>query len=556
VRYGFGLGISTQPLSQIVSPGESVTFTVVASGAEPFTYQWQRNGSNIGGATAASYTLASPQLSDNTARFRVNVGNSGGNVFSNDAVLTVTLNQAPTPTIVQPTAGFSYTGGMTVAVAGVGSDPEDGALPPTAFTWRIDFHHDTHSHPFLPPTSGFSTGTFVVSSSGHTEANVWYRLYLTVTDSGGRSRTVQRDIVPQLARVTLATSPAGRQVRLDGQPVSTPYSFDGVIGVVRTIEAFDQTAGGVDYAFASWSDGGARGRTIETPPVATTYTARLATVAATAPPGTPGGFAMTANGQSVRLSWNRTPGAMSYRLEAGTASGLSNLFNGDVGDIDRIETLLPVGTYFARVRAVNPLGTSGASAQASVVISSASSCVTPPPAPAGYTGQTGGLLVALAWTASASATGYQLEAGSAPGLANLVVTGVGNGTTFTTTAPAGTYFTRLRAVNACGVSGASVDVPITLGCTAEAVVPGGLTVTKAGGVAAFSWLPPLGAVSYRLRLGSVPGVSNLADIDVGTVTSLGVSLAGVPPGTYYVRVAAVSACGVGTASNEVAVSVP
>ena len=557
VTYGSVLpGLSVQPVSQTVSLGDRVTFSVVASGASPFTYQWQRNGIDIGGATAASYTLVSAQLSDNGARFRVVVSNGGGDVVSNEAVLTVTGNQAPTPTIVQPTSGFRYTGGMTVVVAGTATDPEDGALPPQAFTWRVDFHHDAHAHPFMAPTSGLASSSFVVPTSGETSANVWYRIYLTVTDSGGRSSTVQRDIVPVVARVTLVTSPAGLQVRLDGQPVSTPYAFDGVVGVVRTIEASDQSAGGVGYAFAAWSDGGARGRTIQTPPVATTFTARFATVAASGPPSTPSGFALAANGQSLRVSWNRAPGATSYHLEAGSGSGLSDLFSGEVGDVDRIETLAPPGTYFARVRALNGFGSSGASPQASVVIASASSCVTPPPAPAGFTAQTGGLLVALAWTASPSATGYQLAAGSAPGLANLLTAGVGNGTTFTATAPAGLYYTRLRAVNACGVSGPSVEVPISLGCSAEAVVAGGLTVTTAGGVATFSWLPPLGAISYRLRLGSAPGVSNLGDIDVGAAPSLAVNLAGVPPGTYYVRVAAVSACGVGTASNEVAVSVP
>ncbi len=557
VTYGNPLpGISGQPASRLVATGERVTFSVVASGAGPFTYQWQRNGNNIGGATGASYTIASAQLSDNGARFRVRVSNSGGSVFSNEAVLTVTGDQAPTPTIVQPAAGFHYTGGMTVVIAGTGTDPEDGALPPQAFSWRVDFHHDAHAHPFMPPTSGFSSGSFVVPTSGETSANVWYRIYLTVTDSGGRSRTVQRDIVPVVARVTLATSPAGLQVRLDGQPVTTPYAFDGVVGVVRTIEASEQSTGGVSYAFASWSDGGARGRTIQTPPVATTITARFATVAASGPPGTPSGLAMAANGQSVRVSWNRARGATSYQLEVGSGSGLSDLFSGAVGDTDHVERLVPPGTYSARVRALNPFGASAASSPANLVIASASSCVTPPPAPAGFTAQTGGLLVALAWQSSLSATGYLLEAGLAPGLTNLLTAGVGNGTTFTATAPAGTYYTRLRAVNACGVSGPSVEVPVALGCTAESVVPGGLTVTKAGGGATFSWLPPLGALSYRLRLGSAPGVNDLGEVDVGAVTSLGVSLAGVPPGIYFVRVAAVSACGVGTASNEVAVSVP
>ena len=162
---------------------------------------------NIPGATAASYTLASPQPGDNGARFRVNVANSFGNVFSNEAVLTVTANQPPTATITAPAPGQFYVGGQTIAFAGTGADPEDGARPPSAFTWRVDFHHDTHAHPFLPATSGMTSGTFVIPTTGETAANVWYRLFLTVTDSGGRTHTVQRDIVPRVVRLTLATSP-------------------------------------------------------------------------------------------------------------------------------------------------------------------------------------------------------------------------------------------------------------------------------------------------------------------------------------------------------------
>ena len=557
VRYGtVGPGISTHPANRTLSPGQPATFSVVATGTAPLTYQWQRNNTNIPGATAASYTLSSPQLSDNGARFRVNVANSFGNVFSNEAVLTVTDNQPPTATITLPAPGQFYVGGQTIAFAGTGTDPEDGARPASAFTWRVDFHHDTHAHPFLPATSGVTSGTFVIPTTGETAANVWYRLFFTVTDSGGRTHTVQRDIVPRVVRLTLAASPTALSLRLDGQPVTAPHSVDSVVGVVRTIEAPDQSAGGATYAFTSWSDAGARGRAIATPPVATTYTALFRTTAATGLPATPTGFAMSANGQSLQVTWNRAAGAMAYRLEAGTATGLANLFNGDVGDIDRIQTLVPPGTYFARVRAVNLNGVSGPSSQASVVVTSAGSCVTPPPAPAGFTAQTGGLLVAMAWNAAASATGYQLEAGSAPGLANLVVTGLGNVTTFAATAPPGTYYTRLRALNACGASAASVEVPVTLGCSAEAVVPGGLAVTKAAGVAAFAWLPPLGATSYRMRVGTAPGVTNLADLDVGATTSLVVNLAGIAPGTYYVRVAAVSACGIGASSNEVALSVP
>ena len=98
---------------------------------------------------------------------------------------------------------------MVIAYAGTGTDPEDGTLPASAFTWRVDFHHDTHVHPFIAPTTGARSGSFTIPTSGETSANVWYRIYLTVQDSDGLTQTTQRDILPRKSRLTLATNPAG-----------------------------------------------------------------------------------------------------------------------------------------------------------------------------------------------------------------------------------------------------------------------------------------------------------------------------------------------------------
>jgi len=185
-----------------------VTFSVRATGPGTLQYQWQRNGVNISGATSQDYTVASVAQSDNGARFRARVSNASGNVFSNEAVLTVTSNTAPTATITQPAAGTMYGGGSVINYAGTGTDPEDGTLPASAFTWRVDFHHDAHTHPFMPPTSGAQSGSFTIPRTGETSANVWYRIYLTVRDSGGLTHTVQRDIMPRTVTLTLATNPA------------------------------------------------------------------------------------------------------------------------------------------------------------------------------------------------------------------------------------------------------------------------------------------------------------------------------------------------------------
>ncbi len=81
--------ITTQPANQTVAAGQTATFSVVATGTAPLTYQWQKNGSAISGATATSYTTPVTTTADSGELFRVVVTNSAGNVTSNSATLTV-----------------------------------------------------------------------------------------------------------------------------------------------------------------------------------------------------------------------------------------------------------------------------------------------------------------------------------------------------------------------------------------------------------------------------------------------------------------------------------
>jgi hypothetical protein len=85
--------ITTQPSSQTVTVGQTATFTVVAAGTAPLSYQWQKNQTNISGANSASYTTPPTASSDNGATFQVVVSNMIGSKTSCSAVLTV--NPAP-----------------------------------------------------------------------------------------------------------------------------------------------------------------------------------------------------------------------------------------------------------------------------------------------------------------------------------------------------------------------------------------------------------------------------------------------------------------------------
>ena len=274
--------ITQQPANRSVIVGASAAFTVAATGTAPLNYQWQRDQVDIAGATAATYTLASAQLADNGAHFRCLVSNASGTATSNEATLAVTVNAAPTARITAPTAGTLFQGGQTIMYAGNGTDPEDGTLPATAFTWTaLLFHNDgsLHSHPFYGPVTGGTSGAFTIPTLGETSPNIWYRIYLSVTDSQGATHTDSLDIQPRVASVTLGSSPNGLQLTLDGVPVAAPYSFIGVVGIQRTIAAVSpQTIGAQTWQFASWSDGGAVSHVISTPSVATTYIATFTPV--------------------------------------------------------------------------------------------------------------------------------------------------------------------------------------------------------------------------------------------------------------------------------------
>jgi hypothetical protein len=81
--------ITTQPANQTVNAGQTATFSVVAAGTAPLSYQWQKNGADITNATSSSYTTPVTTTSDSGEMFRVKVTNSAGSVTSNSAMLTV-----------------------------------------------------------------------------------------------------------------------------------------------------------------------------------------------------------------------------------------------------------------------------------------------------------------------------------------------------------------------------------------------------------------------------------------------------------------------------------
>src|SRR5437762_3969921 len=122
--------ITTQPMNQTVTAGQTATFTVVATGTAPLSYQWQKNTTAISGATSASYTTPATTSADNSAKFVVVVSNTAGSVTSNAATLTVN-SAATAPSITTQPASQTVTVGQTATFTVVAT-----GTAPLSYAWR------------------------------------------------------------------------------------------------------------------------------------------------------------------------------------------------------------------------------------------------------------------------------------------------------------------------------------------------------------------------------------------------------------------------------------
>ena len=116
--------ITTQPVNQTVTVGQTATFSVIAAGTAPLNYQWQKNSANIAGATSSSYTTPATASTDNGAKFDVIVSNTVGSQTSAMATLTVNASSVA-PTITTQPVSQTVTVGQTAtfSVTATGTAP-------------------------------------------------------------------------------------------------------------------------------------------------------------------------------------------------------------------------------------------------------------------------------------------------------------------------------------------------------------------------------------------------------------------------------------------------
>ena len=127
-----------------------------------------------------------------------------------------------------------------------------------------------------------------------------------MTDSGGMTASVSRDLDPVLGTLSVASSPTGIPLTLAAETGSPPPPSTAIAGSAVAVSAPDGFDIGEDhYAFSSWSDGGEQAHDAVTPVGSGTITATFVKAGTVEAPGTcssaPAGSAPTGAWTSGRI---------------------------------------------------------------------------------------------------------------------------------------------------------------------------------------------------------------------------------------------------------------
>ena len=215
--------ITTQPASQSVVTNSTATFTVTATGGAPLAYQWKKNGADISGANASTYTTPATSMGDNAAVFTVAVSNSAGTATSTEATLTVTA-EAVKPSITGQPYAKPVTAGQTATFT-----VEATGTSPLRYQWKkngTDIADATSSTYTTPATSLADSGTeysVVVSNDVGTATSSVGSLTVTsvpIISTQPAAQTVTAGATATFSVTAAGTAPLRYQWKKGGTDIS------------------------------------------------------------------------------------------------------------------------------------------------------------------------------------------------------------------------------------------------------------------------------------------------------------------------------------------------
>lgn len=263
------VSITTQPADASVAAGQTVSFSVVAAGAAPISYQWQRNGVDIEGATAAIYSLVATGLDDG-ATFAAKLTNScnDGNTFTRIATLTVTTS-APVLTITPQPVSLSVMAGSQATFT-VGGTCSSGTL---TIQWQ------RFGGSVFADIAGSTAPTYSFTAAA-SDSGAQFRANLTCSGQSVAASSVATLTVTSPSAVTLGAltvtgirghAPIGVVSAID-QAADGSYLFYGDLYVWRLAADLDSISNVAGSGFPGSADGvgaaasfnGVRGMTHDT----------------------------------------------------------------------------------------------------------------------------------------------------------------------------------------------------------------------------------------------------------------------------------------------------
>jgi hypothetical protein len=243
---GVPIQIQTQPLSRTVNPGETLSFSVAATGQGTLTYRWRKNGTTIEGATGTSFQLTNVAKAANEGTYDCVISNGSSTVTSSAATLTI---RAPVTTVTvtrSPSAAAIATGTrVTFTATADGTSPEyqwfkDG----TAISGAVE---STYVIPNAQPddsaaytvraTNPANTNDGITSAA----VNLLVRDAIVITSVG---RTPADESVPVGTPVTFSVSFTGSTENLSFQWRKGNAAIDGATGQTYTIDAVSEADAG------------------------------------------------------------------------------------------------------------------------------------------------------------------------------------------------------------------------------------------------------------------------------------------------------------------------
>jgi fibronectin type 3 domain-containing protein len=269
-------------------------------------------------------------------------------------------------------------------------------------------------------------------------------------------------------------------------------------------------------------------------------------------PAVPTGLTATPGNAQVGLAWTASANATSYNVKRGTTSGGPYTTISSPTAASFTDSSLANGTpYFYVVSAVNAAGQSVNSSEVSAKPTAPSQA---PAAPSGLLASAANAQVSLTWSASATATRYNVKRGtttggpyttvSSPTATNFTDTGLTNGTT---------YFYVVTAVNSTGESANSVQASATpVAPTQAPAAPTGLTATAGNAQVSLTWIASSGATSYNVKRGTTSGgpYTQVSSVTVPSFLDTGLTNGT----TYFYVVSAVNSIGESPNSAQTSVT--